>query len=70
MDWYRIKSEAELEERGLIENLWDPECVCLLEWGSQFEETRTEISHAFFSIEILITPTEDMSARVYSIRAL
>lgn len=38
MDFYRVKSSSELEERGLLEVIWDPKTRSLVEWGSLFPE--------------------------------
>lgn len=39
MDLYRLKSEEELEEAGVVATLWErPECLVICEWASQWPE--------------------------------
>lgn len=42
-DGYRLKSEEELEETGLIESLWDPEALVIFEWLDLFPETQAAL---------------------------
>lgn len=37
-DAYRLKSEAELEETGLLDALWDPGVLLLIEWMDLFPD--------------------------------
>jgi tRNA threonylcarbamoyladenosine biosynthesis protein TsaE len=59
MDWYRLKKEGELEMSGLIEVLWDPSVICVIEWGSKFPEVQSELSERFHCVEIQIEIPED-----------
>jgi tRNA threonylcarbamoyl adenosine modification protein YjeE len=43
MDFYRVKSLDELEERGLLEVIWDPRTRSLIEWGSLFPEVADQL---------------------------
>jgi tRNA threonylcarbamoyladenosine biosynthesis protein TsaE len=38
MDFYRLKSEQELQERGLLDVIWDRRTRSLIEWGSLFPD--------------------------------
>jgi tRNA threonylcarbamoyl adenosine modification protein YjeE len=38
-DLYRLKTELELEETGLMEQFWDPGRLVLVEWMDQFPDT-------------------------------
>lgn len=42
-DGYRLKSESELEETGLLESLWDPEVLTIFEWLDLFPETKSAL---------------------------
>lgn len=37
LDLYRVESETELEERGIIETLSDLDTLVFVEWGSKFQ---------------------------------
>jgi tRNA threonylcarbamoyladenosine biosynthesis protein TsaE len=41
MDLYRIRSDLELEETGILSILWDPEVVSLIEWASLWPDVIT-----------------------------
>jgi tRNA A37 threonylcarbamoyladenosine biosynthesis protein TsaE len=45
-DGYRLKSDAELEETGLLESLWDPEILVLFEWMDLFPETMESLRNS------------------------
>jgi len=38
VDFYRLKSEAEIEATGLLEAFWDRKLVILSEWTAQFSD--------------------------------
>ncbi len=42
-DGYRLKSESDLEETGLLESLWDPEILFLFEWMELFPATHASL---------------------------
>lgn len=42
-DGYRLKSDAELEETGLLEPLWDPRVLMIFEWMDLFPETKAAL---------------------------
>ncbi len=43
LDLYRLKSEAEIEAAGLVEDLWNRDAIVLVEWLSMFPVTEAEL---------------------------
>lgn len=37
-DFYRLKSEEEIDETGMSAAIWERELLCLIEWSSLFSE--------------------------------
>lgn len=48
VDFYRLKSESEIEETGLLEAFWDPEIAVIAEWTSEFPEFRRSLIESEF----------------------
>lgn len=46
VDFYRLKSEAEIEATGLTEAFWDRDLIILSEWTSQFEDFFKSLKNA------------------------
>ncbi len=42
-DFYRLRSEEELEETGINSALWERRALALLEWTSLFPEYQTQL---------------------------
>ena len=46
LDFYRLRSAAEIRERGLEESIWDLKSRVFIEWGSLFPEVVEELKKA------------------------
>lgn len=49
-DGYRLKNDAELEETGLLEPLWDARVLILFEWMDLFPETKSALESSNLSV--------------------
>lgn len=49
-DGYRLKSEGELEDAGLLEPLWDPRVLIIFEWMDLFPETKNALLASKLSV--------------------
>lgn len=72
VDLYRLKSEAELEAAGLVEDLWNRDAVVMVEWLSQFPDTQAELlspesGRRCFAVELAFVDGGDHSLRKLSI---
>jgi tRNA threonylcarbamoyl adenosine modification protein YjeE len=43
VDLYRLKSEAEIEESGILAYLWERKLIAILEWASLWPEFETSL---------------------------
>lgn len=60
MDFYRLRSEAEIEEAGLAAYFWERQAITITEWLSDWPEFRDAVLRAggrFWTVKI------DFSAR-------
>ncbi len=46
LDLYRLKSEREIEDAGLFEYFWDPECIVICEWLSLWSDFEGKVFKA------------------------
>lgn len=46
IDLYRIRSEEEIDERGIPDTVWDAGVISLIEWSSMWPEFQRRVSKA------------------------
>ncbi len=73
-DWYRIDSEADLEDSGVLEELSQAQ-IALVEWASKFSDSKEHLKKIFkrrrgwgMVVEISTPLPTDPLSRVFSIK--
>ena len=62
-DGYRLNSERELEDTGLIESLWDQNVLILFEWMDSFPETKRKLESSVLPTLAIYLKTVSESLR-------
>lgn len=62
VDFYRLKSESEIEATGLLELFWDERVVILSEWTEQFPEFFASVTRSEFPVAVLELRFSERSA--------
>jgi tRNA threonylcarbamoyladenosine biosynthesis protein TsaE len=52
MDWYRLKSEEDLFDVGIMEYINNDNILCFIEWPSLFEEIVNGFKHIKINIQV------------------
>jgi len=64
IDFYRIQSELELQEKGLLSYYWENACIVISEWLSLWPNLENQIlaSDSFLKIQFSFTPHPNQRA--------
>ena len=68
-DFYRLRSESELEQTGIMEALWEPDTKVLIEWGSVLPEVSAALMRDFRGVRIELVLADDPAKRSIQIRS-